>query len=338
MRVFHFVVCALGTGFLANASGADGGSYAAFGSFAAPVPAATQLFGGDVAIDGDVIVVGASGEDDGDGNGSARGAAYVFRFDGSAWVFEQRLTASDGVDGDEFGTSVDIDGDLIVVGAREPFGPLPNRGSAYVFRYSGGVWNEERVFDPAEADTRSFGRAVSIRGDVIAVGAPRSSLAGRLATGRVYMYRFDGVSWGLSGIINAAGPAPELNLGASVSVDGDTVAAGAPFQLGGASPGLVGVYRSQAGGWVLEDGFVASDGVGGDEFGDAVSLDGDTLLVGAPRQFIDSGAAYRIRRDPNTLNWNETQKLSAPGGAIEQRGVRCERGAGWVDGGGVAAV
>ncbi len=314
MRMHYCAVCVLGVNLFASVLRAESGVYAAFGSFAAPVPEASQLFGVSVAIDGDVIVVGASGDDDIDGDGSARGAAYVYRFDGAAWAFEQRITASDGVDGDEFGFSVDIDGDLIVVGSREPFGVLPNRGSAYVFRYSGGVWNEEQVFEPAETDTRSFGQAVSISGDVIAVGAGQSSVGGVFASGRVYLYRFDALDWALEDILTAATPTRDLYFGDAVSVDGDTVAVGAPFQLTGASAGLVGIYRYTPGGWLLEDAFFASDGVSGDEFGQSLSLDGDTVLVGAPRQFVDSGAAYVVRRDPDTVSWNETQKINAPGG------------------------
>ncbi len=106
-------------------------------------------FGVDVAIDGDRIVVGSWLDDD---DGSLSGSAYVFRADDNGtpsapdddfWVLEAKLTAFDGVAGDEFGKSVSISGDRIAVGAFEDDDacaddpePDPNcdSGSAYVFR------------------------------------------------------------------------------------------------------------------------------------------------------------------------------------------------------------
>jgi len=90
-------------------------------------------FGNSVAISGDTVAVGASGED---GAGNYRGAAYLFERNwGGAdnWGEVQKLTASDGADDDHFGFSVAISGDTVVVGARYKDGAGTNRGAAYVF-------------------------------------------------------------------------------------------------------------------------------------------------------------------------------------------------------------
>ncbi len=73
-----------------------------------------DLFGGSVSISGNICVVGASGDPE---YGICPGAAYVYRFDGSDWALEQELTAADGQNGDLFGISVSVDGNLCVVGA-----------------------------------------------------------------------------------------------------------------------------------------------------------------------------------------------------------------------------
>ena len=71
--------------------------------------AAEDFFGGSVAVDGNVVVVGAHGDDDA---GSRSGAVYVYRFGGMNWIEEQKLTASDGVANDAFGVSVSTAGDV----------------------------------------------------------------------------------------------------------------------------------------------------------------------------------------------------------------------------------
>ena len=76
--------------------------------------AADDYFGSSVAIAGDTIVVGASGDDD---EWQCSGSAYVFTRTGTTWTEQAKLTASDGAANDHFGGSVAIAGDTIVVGS-----------------------------------------------------------------------------------------------------------------------------------------------------------------------------------------------------------------------------
>ncbi len=92
--------------------------------------AAGDLFGRSASISGDLAVVGARLDDD---NGNASGSAYVFRWNGSAWVQEQKLLASDGATGDRFGTSVAISGATAIVGAPYDDDNGGDSGSAYLF-------------------------------------------------------------------------------------------------------------------------------------------------------------------------------------------------------------
>ena len=132
-------------------------------------PAANNLFGNSVAISGDVALIGDYRDDD---NGNSSGSAYVYRFNGTNWIEEAKLTASDGATGDAFGQSVSVSGEVALIGAVWDDEGLYDTGSAYVFRFDGTNWNEEAKLtasDPAWADR--FGKSVSISGDVAVIGA-----------------------------------------------------------------------------------------------------------------------------------------------------------------------
>jgi pimeloyl-ACP methyl ester carboxylesterase len=87
-------------------------------------------FGTAVSVDRHVAVIGSYSHD----AGSNSGSAYVYRFDGSSWVEEQKLTASDAETRDYFGTSISINGDFLVVGAERDSDGAYASGSAYVFQ------------------------------------------------------------------------------------------------------------------------------------------------------------------------------------------------------------
>ena len=99
--------------------------------------AADDYFG-SVSISGDTVVVGAEGDD------SDKGSAYVFVKPSGGWsnmTQTAKLTASDGAEGDEFGNSVSVSGDTVVVGADGDDDDGDWSGSAYVFVKPGGGWS-----------------------------------------------------------------------------------------------------------------------------------------------------------------------------------------------------
>jgi hypothetical protein len=134
--------------------------------FRASDGAVEDYFGYSVAIDGNTALVGAYGDDD---KGDASGSAYIFRFNGSTWVEEAKLLASDGAAYDYFGYSVAIDGNTALVGAI--YGGSDS-GSAYIFRFNGSSWVEEaKLLAPDGAAYDYFGRSVAIDGNTALVGA-----------------------------------------------------------------------------------------------------------------------------------------------------------------------
>ncbi len=169
-----------------------------------PEPDPEQAFGGPVAVSGDVIVMGASGAAAPEFHS---GAAYIYRYDRTSaeWAYETTLTASDGDFNDMFGWSVSIDGDAILIGARDDENDaLPQSGSAYVFRYNGADWVEEaKLTDPNGEAGDLFGVSVSIRGDVALIGAHGNDDPG-LASGAAFVFRYDGAGWNLESELNAS--------------------------------------------------------------------------------------------------------------------------------------
>ncbi len=158
-----------------------------------------DFFGRSVAVQGDMAIISANGQDGACGGNCNAGAAYVFRFDPktSTWIETQKLLASDAAPGDSFGDSVSLFDDLLVIGAHSTGDNGSSSGSAYVFRFDPktSAWIEEQKLlasDGAAGD--QLGRSVAIDGprgnELVVVGAFHSD-AGGSSSGAAYVFRFD---------------------------------------------------------------------------------------------------------------------------------------------------
>jgi len=252
--------------------------------------AASDYFGTSVSISGDVALVGADWDDDKGGNS---GSAYVFRWNGSSWVEEDKLLASDGVSGDWFGGSVSIDGNVALVGAQGNDDNDYNSGSAYVFRWNGSDWVEEqKLLSSDGAVFDFFGESVSISGNVALVGAVEDDDNGD-ESGSAYVFRWNGSSWVQEQKLLPSDGAAYDWFGESVSISGNAALVGAEGDYG--ASGSAYVFRWNGSNWVQEQKLVASDGAYYDYFGTSVSISSDVALVGADwddDKGIQSGSAY----------------------------------------------
>ena len=150
--------------------------------------AAEDRFGISVSISGDVALVGAHYDDD---NGTKSGSVYVFRWNGSSWVEEQKLLASDGSADDSFGVSVSISGDVALVGAPGEDKIVPYSGKVYVFRWNGSSWVEEQKLLASDgAAGEMFGTSVSISENVALVGADEEEKIVP-GSGKAYVYALE---------------------------------------------------------------------------------------------------------------------------------------------------
>jgi hypothetical protein len=185
-------------------------------------------FGKSVAINGDTIVVGAPG--DSGAAGFAQGSAYVFVRSGGVWTQQQKLFASDAAVTDNFGDSMAISGDTVVVGAPSDDGAAGiQQGSAYVFVRNGGVWTQQQKLeasDPAAGDF--FSSSVAISGGTVVVGSTGHDGAAGIAQGAAYVFVHSSGVWTQQQKLLASDAAAIDQFGSSVAISGETVVVGAP--------------------------------------------------------------------------------------------------------------
>ena len=281
----------------------------------------TDEFGFSVSIFGDVAVIGA--DDDDNENGTNAGSVYVFRFDSSEWIEEAKLIASDGESQEHFGSSVSISEETIIVGADHNGGNGVRSGAAYIYRFDGSQWAEEAKLLSNDGTVNDyFGHSVSISGDTAVIGALGDDDYGS-DSGSAYIYRFDGSAWmqELKLLANDAGYGDLF--GKSVAISGNTVLIGAPKndgQGGDCVPctdaGTAYIFQFDGINWnFLVQLFTFGSNGGNYNFGSAVSIEEDSLVIGAPGYNIGGGwlgAAFKFEFDGEA--WVENQILLANNG------------------------
>jgi hypothetical protein len=278
--------------------------------------AAGDEFGYSVSISGDSAIVGAFEDDD---NGDWAGSAYIFKWDGTNWIQQAKLLASDGAIDDCFGWSVSISGDYAIAGAPGDNDNGGGSGSAYIFKWDGTNWVEQQKLlasDGAYSDC--FGWSVSISGDYAIVGAWGNDDNGSMS-GSAYIFKWNGTSWVEQQKLLASDGAPGDYFGRSVSISGDLAIAGAyGDDDNGSSAGSAYIFKFNGTNWFEQQKLLASDGAAGDEFSYSVSISGDVAIAGAygdDDNGSDSGSAYIFKFDGT--NWVEQVKRIASDGAAD---------------------
>ena len=264
-----------------------------------------DYFGGAVAVDGDVAVVGAQTAD---GNVADAGAAYVYRYDGSNWNQEAKLIASNGdTSYDGFGGAVAVSGNTIAVGGPHNHGSVAHGGAVYIYKWDGTTWNEIQILILADNATYGyFGDAVAMNGNYLAVGA----IDDNWASGAAYIYRDNGVQWDLQATLT---PSDGRVSGNDIALEGDLVVVGATVSSE-AEAGSSIVYRRNGAVWSEEAILTAGDGRINHQFGSAVAVTGNMVVVGSPYSFNDGetengDSAYLYRWDG--INWTEEIQLTS---------------------------
>jgi hypothetical protein len=283
-----------------------------------------------VAIDGPYALAGAEADSS---VLYLAGAAYAYRFDGSAWSFEAKLQPSDSATHDRFGSAVAISGTRAVIGAWQ-------RNAAYVYEREGDAWIERAKLEPDYEFNGTFGAAGAIDGDVIVVGDELDYEIGENA-GAVYVFRFDGTEWTEEAQLRDRA-APDAHFGIAVDVREDVLVVGAAGDdEAGVNAGAAHVYRWSGSEWVHEVKLVPADLASQDLFGTSVSVTTGLIAVGATLDDdanANAGSAYVFRYDEG--QWVQEAKLLASdpgvtdrfGAAVAMEGGSIVVGANWHDG------
>ncbi|HEX8999364.1 MAG TPA: hypothetical protein VGB07_05660, partial [Blastocatellia bacterium] len=337
---------------------------------------ALDAFGHSVAVSGDTVVVGAPYESSNatgvngnqtDNSAGGSGAVYVFTRSGGVWTQQAYLKASNTDAIDQFGYSVAVSGDTVVVGAlaetSNATGVNGNQmdnstfqaGAAYVFTRSAGVWSQQAYLKASNTGASDqFGWSVAVSGDTVVIGARNESsnatgINGNqtdnsaMISGAAYVFIRSGVTWTQQAYLKASNTGTGDMFGYSVSVSGDTVVVGAWSEDSNATgingdqtnnlgfdSGAAYVFTRSADVWTQQAYLKASSNTGFRKyFGWSVAVSGDTVVVGAPYEdsnatgvngnpadnsATNSGAAYVFTRSAGV--WTQQAYLKASNAGV----------------------
>ncbi len=268
-----------------------------------------DLFGSAIAMSGNVLA-----------SASYYGSIYIYRFDGSNWNQEQKIT------GDSF-FAVAIDGDVLIAGgtagatiyrfngtvwALEQFINVPsikvdidgdnaimgdyNSTSANVYHHTGGIWTHQQTLSVAAGSSTT---TVAISGNSLAVGG--------IST--VTLFRFDGVTWQLETTLHP-GILPANGVGYPLAMDNDYFAVSSVRTTGGRA---VQIYKDVAGNWVLQQELNPPGGASDENQEGALAMEGDLLAVGNPFDRGGQGSAWVYRNCAGV--WAIERAINGPAGA-----------------------
>lgn len=253
-------------------------------------------FGTSVSSDGQSLLIGASGHD---ANGPYSGAANVYVKDHQGqWVIQQKLLPADGSDGEHFGDSVAIDGDTAIVAATSTL-------SAYIFeRDMQDNWIQKSKFTADIPTWPNAGVSVALHGDIALLGAAGPS-GGSTFGGQTYVFKRDAQGiWSQEATLISSGSTINDTFGFSVAVNGSLAVVGAPRE---ALVGAAYIFtRNAQGTWGESARLLSDDGFSFTDFGQTVSTDGNTVVVGAP--YSASGSVFVFSKQQEG-GWSKTQQL-----------------------------
>lgn len=304
---------------------------------------ADDSFGDAVALFGNVLAVSAPDEDslatgiDGDdGNDSANGAGavYIFERTGSVWAQTAYIKASNTHAAANFGTSLALTADTLVVGAA--YEGDDDQGAAYVFRRVGDTWEEEAILR-AEQRARNdmFGWSVATSGDRVAVGSPSEDGSttgvngnqldsGAPFSGAAYVFLRTSAGFVQEAYVKASNTGDVDFFGRVVALEGDTLVASAPAEDNSSGmidsdgtnnnrdgAGAAYVFERGESGWAQQAYLKAPNPLDqGQGLGSCLSLEGNTLLASAVNRPATEGDAvggvYRFGRVGTTWTLDET--------------------------------
>ena len=287
-----------------------------------PSKNAGEAFGRSVAISGDTVVVSAPHEDT---KAENSGAAYIFVRSGGIWSEEAIIKASNAGQFDQFGFSLAISGETVVVGAPQEDSNAAgikgdvdnNSGAAYVFvrsySRSGASWTQQAYLKASNTEAFDwFGWSVGISGETVVVGAVQedSSAPGvngnesdntASSAGAAYVFVRSSNTWTQQAYLKASNAGAGDWFGGSVAISGDSVVVGAPGEESSAAgvdgnqndnsadgSGAAYVFVRSNGMWTQQAYLKASNTDAYDGFGREVAISGGTVVVGVA--YEDSGA------------------------------------------------
>ncbi len=203
------------------------------------------FFGTSIALSGDTAIIGSMLSD------ASVGAAYVFERENGVWAQAQRLTAKDRTKSGDFGSTVAIDGDTIVVGARSAAGEKPDgSGALYVFdRGQNGFTETTRLLAPPSMILRYLGWSLTMDGDTVLAGSQDDVQGTGSMAGSAYLFERNDGEWSFEQRLLPSEGEALAEYGWAVGLSDGFAAVGSPFIDGTSTVDQGAVYL-----WVLLGG------------------------------------------------------------------------------------
>ncbi len=259
-----------------------------------------DTFGIAVDLNEQWAIVSAYG---GSAGGFDAGAVYVFRATGEQWQQFARLTPSEVVNSNKFGSSISLQGDRLLVGAplQTASGLFP--GAAYLFEFDGTSWNEVHKLSPAvPEDGQRFGDTVHLDQDRAIVGS-RVYSGSATQAGAAYVFDFDGSTWSEVARLEPSDLDEYDLFGRPVVVDADRIIVGSAGADEPTNSGAAYVFEFDGAQWnetrILKAGKPVQDAL----FGTAIELLGN-------RAFIRTAAGELHVFDWVDPDWQEVQVIT----------------------------
>jgi len=257
----------------------------------APDGSPSDWFGWTVSIWEDYVLVGSQNDFV---ESSFNGSAFIFKRDGTDWVFQNKLVAPDPGTFDLFGLSLDIRDGLAIVGAQENDDNGLESGSAYIYKLEGDTsWNYQAKLLPSDGMAGDgFGGSVNISEGRALVGSPYKNV-NLNDDGAVYIFRNQGDSvWTEDSFIVSPENILAENFGLSVDADDEKVIVGTARGFGiSEETGSAHLFSEVDGNFNYEMKLYADDGEHADFFSIVVGVDDNTLICGAQGDDSNGGNA-----------------------------------------------
>ena len=297
----------------------NGSNWESLQKLSDPTGVADELFGTSVAISSNYVVVGSVWDDVGGNN--QQGSACIFKLVAGNWVFMQKITDVSGSANDNFGISVAISGNNIIVGSRNGNGANLDQGSAIIFKFNGTTWvQSQNITDATGATGDSFGESVSISGNYAIVGATFDDVGANTNQGSASIYFYNGTSWVLSQKFTDAAGAANDYFGQTVSISGNAALVGAygAAVAANADQGNVSAYSFNGTNWVFTQKLIDALGSANDRFGVSVNISGNYAIVGAKSDDINNSNTFNDEGSTTIFLrvgqlWQKVQKFTDPG-------------------------
>ncbi|HHJ20283.1 MAG TPA: hypothetical protein ENJ84_10750 [Gammaproteobacteria bacterium] len=259
-----------------------------------PEPAPGDLFGQSLAIKGDTLAVGTSGEST---RQNSSGAVFVYHRQNGKWQTDNqdidKIKATPVEFGHRFGYNVVLSDPTHLAVASLRSVAFPQSGAVYVFSYDGRQWQQEtRIAGDNFGASDRYGHSIDLEGNRLAIGsfAPDQECTSQINTdeGSVHIYERKNGNWALAEVLHAFQPDSGDRFGFSVDLDGNRLLVGAPCEDGQnnnqTQQGAAYEFIENGGEWRERFKFVAPDGSPHSLFGDKVALAGNTAIISASFQ------------------------------------------------------